>query len=110
MGARCAGVTTGEQTLISELMGLLGESMLVVADRGFLSHKTLRETLATGAHALLRAKADIDLPVLSVLADGTYISRIADPSVSSRLRRHGKRGADIPADHRAGHRVLRGHR
>lgn len=96
MGARCAGVTTGEQTLVAELMGLLGEGMLVVADRGFLSHKTLRETLATGAHALLRAKADIDLPVLSVLADGTYISRIADPAVSGRLRRQGKRGADLP--------------
>lgn len=107
MGARCAAVTIGEQTLISEVMG---ESMLVVADRGFLCHTTVREMLATGAHALLRAKADIDLPVLSVLADGTYISWIADPGVSSRLRRQGKRGADIPADHGAGHRVLRGHR
>jgi len=70
--------------------------MLVVADRGFLSHKTLRATLATGAHALFRAKADTDLPVLSVLADGTYISRVADPAVSGRLRRQGKRGADLP--------------
>ena len=96
MGARCAGVTTGEQTLVGQLMGLLGEGMLVVADRGFLSHKTLSATLATGAHALFRAKADIDLPVLSVLADGTYISRIADPAVSGRLRRQGKRGADLP--------------
>jgi hypothetical protein len=37
------------------------------------------QTLATGAHVLWRAKADTDLPVLKVLPDGTYLSRIADP-------------------------------
>jgi hypothetical protein len=96
MGARCAGITTGEQALTAQLMGLLGSGMLLVADRNFLSHKTLKDTLATGAHALFRAKSDIDLPVLSVLDDGTYISRIADPEVSGKLRRQGKTGADIP--------------
>ena len=34
--------------------------------------------------------------MLAVLADGTYISRIADREVSGRLRRQGKAGADIP--------------
>jgi len=96
MGARCAGITTGEQGLTTELTGLFGAGMLVVADRNFLSHQVLRDTLTTGAHALLRAKSDTDLPVLGVLDDGTYLSRIADPSVSGRLRRQGKRGADIP--------------
>ncbi|MGH2671050.1 MAG: transposase, partial [bacterium] len=43
-----------------------------------------------------RAKSDVDLPVLDVLDDGTYISRIADPAASRRLRRQGKSGADIP--------------
>jgi hypothetical protein len=61
MGARCAGVITDEQALAAQLMGLLGPGMLVVADRTFLCHKTLRDTLATGAHALLRATSDIDL-------------------------------------------------
>src|SRR5665648_180265 len=95
MGARCAGITTGEQGLTTELTGLFGAGMLVVADRNFLSHQVLRDTLTTGAHALLRAKSDTDLPVLGVLDDGTYLSRIADPSVSGRLRRQGKRGADM---------------
>jgi Transposase DDE domain len=96
MGARCAGVTTGEQTLTGELTSLLGPGLLVVADRNFLSHTALAQVLATGAHVLWRAKSDIDLPVLSVLDDGTYISRIADPKVSRGLRRRGKSGADIP--------------
>jgi hypothetical protein len=52
--------------------------------------------LATGAHVLWRARADIDLPVVSVLDDGTYTSRVADPKTSRRLRREGKSGADIP--------------
>src|SRR5665647_2752287 len=88
MGARCAGITIGEQTLTAELTGLLSEGLLVVADRNFLSHGALTRVLATGAHVLWRARADIDLPVISVLDDGTYTSR--------RLRREGKSGADIP--------------
>lgn len=96
MGAKCAGITTGEQALTTELMGLLGPGMLVVGDRNFLSHQLLTDALATGTHVLLRAKSDTDLPVLEILADGTYLSRIADPDASRRLRRHGKTGADIP--------------
>ena len=96
MGARCAGVSVGEQTLSRELIGLLGPGLLVVADRGFLSHSALSLVLATGAHVLWRAKSDIDLPVLGVLADGTYLSRIADPATARNLRRRGKCGADIP--------------
>jgi hypothetical protein len=88
--------TTGEQTLAEELLGLLGAGMLVVADRNFLSHAALARALGSGAHVLWRAKADTDLPVLAVLPDGTYLSRIADPAASRRLRRKGKTGADIP--------------
>ena len=96
MGARCAGITIGEQTLTAELTGLLSEGLLVVADRNFLSHGALTRVLATGAHVLWRARSDIDLPVISVLDDGTYTSRVADPKTSRRLRREGKSGADIP--------------
>ena len=96
MGARCAGISTGEQTLAEDLLPLLGTGMLVVADRNFLSHAALTAALATGAHVLWRAKADTDLPVLQVLPDGTYLSRIADPKASRRLRRKGTPAADIP--------------
>src|SRR5674476_715224 len=59
MGARCAGITIGEQALTAELTGLLSEGLLVVADRNFLSHGALTRVLATGAHVLWRARADI---------------------------------------------------
>jgi len=45
---------------------------------------------------LWRAKSDVDLPVLEVLADGTWLSRIAGPAASRRLRRNGASGGDIP--------------
>lgn len=96
MGARLAGISTGEQTLTKELTPLLGEGLLVVADRNFLSHAALTQVLATGAHVLWRAKVDVDLPVLSVAVDGTYTSRIADPKTSRQLRRRGQCGAAIP--------------
>ena len=40
--------------------------------------------------------ADVDLPVLSVLPDGSWISRVADPAASRRLRRKRLSGKDIP--------------
>lgn len=96
IGARCAGIATGEQALTARLTGLLGPGMLLVADRNFSSHRTVKDILATGAHPLFRVRSDVDLPVLSVLDDGTYISRIADPEVSGRLRRQGRTGAASP--------------
>ena len=44
---------------------------------------------------MLRVKADTDLPALRVLADGSWISRIADPAAARRLRRKGVTGADL---------------
>jgi hypothetical protein len=96
MGAAMGGLDVGEQGLTRDLLATLGPGMLSVADRNFLSHGLLEATLATGAHVLWRAKADTDLPVLKVLPDGTYLSRIADPKASARLRRRGNSGADIP--------------
>ena len=52
--------------------------------------------LAAGVHVLWRAKSDVDLPVLEVLPDGTWLSRIADPAASRRMRRKGASPADIP--------------
>ena len=96
LGAELAGLATGEQALARRLLGKLRPGVLLVADRNFLSHDLLREVLAAGVHVLWRAKSDVDLPVLEVLADGSYRSRIADPAASRRMRRKGADPADIP--------------
>jgi len=96
LGAAISPLGTGEQQLARQLLGKLGRGDLLLADRNFLSHGLLADVLATGAHVLWRAKSDAGLPVLEVLPDGTWLSRIADPAVSRKLRRKGAAGGDIP--------------
>ena len=96
LGAATSGLAIGEQPLARQLLGRLSPGDLLLADRNFLSHGLLAEVLAAGVHVLWRAKSDVDLPVLEVLPDGTWLSRIADPAASRRMRRKGAAGKDIP--------------
>ncbi len=96
LGAALSGLATGEQALLRQLLPRLSPGDLLLADRNFLSHGLLKEVLAAGVHVLWRAKADVDLPVLRVLPDGTYLSRIADPEASRKMRRKGADPRDIP--------------
>jgi hypothetical protein len=96
LGAATSGLATGEQPLTRQLLGKLEPGDLLAADRNFLSHGLLKDVLAAGVHVLWRAKSDVDLPVLEVLADGTWLSRIADPGASRRMRRNGAPAGDIP--------------
>ena len=96
LGAVTSGLATGQQPLTRQLLGKLAPGDLLLADRNFLSHGLLKDVLAAGVHVLWRAKSDVDLPVLEVLPDGTWLSRIADPAASRRLRRKGASGGDIP--------------
>src|SRR6266566_1183658 len=96
LGAVASPLATGEQPLTRGLLGRLAPGDLLTADRNFLSHGLLADVLAAGVHVLWRAKSDAGLPVLEVLADGTWLSRIADPAASRRMRRKGADSKDIP--------------
>ena len=96
LGAATSPLATGEQPLTRQLLGKLRRGDLLAADRNFLSHGLLADVLAAGVHVLWRAKSDVDLPVLEVLPDGTWLSRIADPAASRRMRRKGASPKDIP--------------
>jgi len=96
IGARLSPLAAGEQALLRELLPRLRPGDLLLADRNFLSYGLLKEVLGAGMHVLWRAKSDVDLPVLEVLPDGSYRSRIADPDASRRLRRRGAAPQDIP--------------
>jgi hypothetical protein len=96
LGAATSGLATGEQPLTRQLLPRLSPGDLLLADRNFLSHGLLADVLAAGAHVLWRAKSDVDLPMLEVLPDGTWLSRIADPAASRRLRRKGADPRGIP--------------
>ena len=96
LGALTSPLAVGEQPLTRQLLGKLTPGDLLLADRNFLSHGLLKDVLAAGVHVLWRAKSGIDLPVLEVLADGTWLSRVADPAASRRMRRSGADPRDIP--------------
>jgi hypothetical protein len=96
LGAELSPLAAGEQPLALKLLGRLAPGDLVLADRNFLSHGLLSAFTGAGVHVLWRARSDVDLPVLEVLPDGTYLSRIADPAASRRMRRKGAAPADIP--------------
>lgn len=96
LGAELSPLASGEQPLARRLLTRLAPGDLLLADRNFLSHGLLKEVLAAGVHVLWRAKSDVELPVLEVLPDGTYLSRIADPAASKRMRRKGADPRDIP--------------
>jgi hypothetical protein len=68
--------TRGEQTMVADLLGAFTPEMLILADRNFLSHSLVRDTLATGAHILWRASASFTLRPIRVLPDGTYLTQL----------------------------------
>ena len=84
------GYSTGEKTLARQLTGRLGPGMLCLADANFACYELWRDAAAAGAQLLWRAGAQLGLPVLEVLPDGTYLSRLRVPR---KLRKQG--AADI---------------
>jgi hypothetical protein len=77
IGAVFGPVKAGERAYAAQLLPLLGEGMLLLDDRGFDGNDFLRQIAATKAQFLVRAKSSRRPPVLAVLADGSYLTRIA---------------------------------
>jgi hypothetical protein len=76
----------GEKTLAQRLYPRLRGDELLTADRGFYSWDGWDAAQATGAALLWRAPTQLELPVLSVLGDGTYLTVLIKPSVRGRRR------------------------
>jgi hypothetical protein len=76
LGAAFGGWETGEIDYARRLLHLLGPGMLLLDDRGFDSNAFLAEVLATKAQFLVRAMNTRKPPVLAILPDGSYLTRI----------------------------------
>jgi hypothetical protein len=95
---------SSEQDLARKITarGRLRRGMLVLADRNFSGYPVVACLAATGADVLIRVRSDQRLPVLEVLADGSYRSVLPDPAAARvllhrnaiRRRRGSKRGPD----------------
>ena len=84
--AELGGVTTGEQTLAAPLISRFAPGMLVLADRNFYSYQAWQQAVATGAALLWRVSANLTLPVLEWLPDGSYRSVLINPKIRGRRR------------------------
>jgi len=79
IGAQIGACTIGEATLARGLFTLLGEGMLLLADRGFGGYDLWQGAAATGAQLCWRTKANAVLPVTQALPDGSYLSFLRPP-------------------------------
>ena len=78
--------TRAEALLAAPLMSRLDPEWLLTADRGFYGFTAWSAAAGTGAGLCWRAKADLRLPCLDVLEDGTYLSVLVNPAVRAGRR------------------------
>jgi len=91
-GSRLGSWATGEISLAREMIGVLQQGMLCLADRYFFGFGLWNQARARGADLLWRVVKNRRLPVESRLLDGSYLSRIYP---SERDRRHQTQGGVV---------------
>ena len=114
-----AGKGAGEQSLARKLYRRLDDDWLLIADRNSFNWADWCTAADSGAQLLWRVKADLTLPVLDLLPDGSYSSVLVSPKIRGkgpgrahrapgnlRLPAHPLRpvGPYLPGRHRSGHR------
>jgi len=81
-----AGKGTGEQALARKLYRRLEEGWLLIADRNFFNWADWCAAADSGAALLWRVKADLRLPVLELMPDGSYSSVLVSPKIRGKAR------------------------
>jgi hypothetical protein len=102
LGAAVGPFSTGERALAFTLTRHLRAGMLLLADRGFYSWDLWHAAAAGGADLLWRVPANLHLPVVRVLPDGSWLTRIDDPAQKllrcNREYKRRKRGISRPPE------------
>jgi hypothetical protein len=84
--AALGGRYTSEEALAETLMRSFEPGMLIIADRNFYGFELWRKARDTGADLLWRVDANLSLPVVRPLPDGSYISIVFRPGLRSHHR------------------------
>ena len=99
LAAEIGDYATGERTLADRLYPQLRPGELLTADRGLYSWTAWDKAQATGADLLWRAPTQLDLPVVAVLNDGTYLTVLIKHAVRGQRRERliaaARAGADL---------------
>lgn len=89
IGANLGPYRAAEWAVCKPLLARLTPDMLCLADRGFSGYGHWKAALETGAQLLWRCVGNRQLPVVTPLADGSYLSVIY-PDAASRRSRSGE--------------------
>ncbi len=81
-----AGKGAGEQSLARPMYRRLERDWLLIADRNFFNWADWCTAADSGAALLWRVKADLTLPVLDLLPDGSYSSVLVNPKIRGKAR------------------------
>jgi hypothetical protein len=81
LAAEIGAYATGEKTLAQRLYPRLHQDELLTADRGFYSWTAWDAAQATGAALVWRAPTQLDLPIVTVLPDGTFSTVLIKPTI-----------------------------
>lgn len=84
-GAELGPYSTSEAKLARKVVTQLPADALCIADRYYFSYALWKAALTTGAALLWRMRADLILPKLKRLSDGSYLTKIY-PSARARAR------------------------
>ncbi|WP_225854897.1 IS4 family transposase [Micromonospora sp. ALFpr18c] len=99
VAAEIDAYAVGEKTLAQRLYPRLRGDELLTADRGFYSWQAWDAAQATGAALLWRAPTQLNLPVVRVLSDGTWLTVLIKPTIRGgrreRLLAAARAGADL---------------
>jgi hypothetical protein len=72
------------------LLRLVGPDTLLMMDRAHCCYETIWQARARAIHVLTRAKANLTLKPVRMLADGTYLARMCPSNTKSLRRKAGK--------------------
>jgi transposase IS4-like protein/DDE family transposase len=86
LAAEVAPYKVGERTLAQRLYGRLQPDELLTADRGFYSYQAWGLAAGCAAALVWRAPAGLELPLVQVLADGTYTAVLVNPKLRAGRR------------------------
>ena len=78
VAAEVGAYSVGEKTLANGLYQRLRPEELLTADRNFYSYDAWGLAAGSGAALLWRAPTGLGLPIVKVLADGTYLAVLID--------------------------------
>ena len=86
LAAEVDAYRVGEKTLAQRLYPRLRADELLTADRNFYSWQAWDSAQATGAALVWRAPTQLNLPLIKVLPDGTYLTALITPTIRGHRR------------------------